>query len=686
MSGGEQRNRLGSATSPYLLQHATNPVDWFPWGNEAFQRAEERDVPVFLSVGYAACHWCHVMERESFEDDATASFLNEHFVSVKVDREERPDVDAIYMEAVQALTGAGGWPMSVFLTPDRRPFSAGTYFPARPSHGLPSFRQVLEAITDAWRSRRADVEAQSITITDAIARSAALSDAPPPLPPDTTLMDAAADVLARAFDPRWGGFGTAPKFPQPMVLEWLLRQHAHGRANALDMVTVTLDRMSSGGIHDHVGGGFARYSTDARWHVPHFEKMLYDNAQLLQVYAHTWLVTGNPRYRTVAERTAGYLMRDLQQPDGGFSSSQDADSEGVEGRFYVWSTDELISLVGAPVADALGATDVGNWEGTNVLWRPEAVEEVAGVHAMSPVELEGNVEQALGILRARRSDRQPPATDDKVITAWNGLAIRSLAIAGRSFDDPSLVAAAARCAVFVWNALRDHGRLMRSWRAGRVGPVGGFLDDHALLGLGFLALYEATGGSEWFVRARALAEEILRMFVGPEGDIYQTSDDAERLVFRPRDLQDNATPSGTSAAAELLTRLSMFTGDNRYAEIAERAVRAEGDLPARAPSAFGHLLSVADLLAGPPREVAIIGPPDDAGTQALTREVTSLYLPNLVIAVGSDEGVIPLLDGRTALGGLPTAYVCERFACQLPVTDRVDLREQLRALSAIGPP
>jgi uncharacterized protein len=677
MSDQRRQNRLATSTSPYLLQHAENPVDWFPWGDEAFDRARERDVPVFLSVGYAACHWCHVMERESFEDDATASFLNEHFVSVKVDREERPDVDAIYMDAVQAMTGSGGWPMSVFLTPDRRPFSAGTYFPARPSHGLASFRQVLAAIADAWRTRRPDVEAQSSTIVEAIARSADLGGVPAAPAPIEAWGDTAVDVLARGFDPRDGGFGSAPKFPQPMTLEWLLRQHARGRSDALRMVTLTLERMARGGIHDLVGGGFARYSTDARWQVPHFEKMLYDNAQLLQLYTHAWLITGDPDHRTTADRVARYLVDELQQPPGGFSASQDADSEGVEGRFYVWDFDELVTLVGGAVADALGATETGNWEGTNVLWRPDAAAEVAARHGMSIDELEGEIERARPILRARRDERIPPATDDKVITAWNGLAIRAFAVAGRAFDEPSLVATAARCAGFIWSALRERGRLMRSWRAGKTAPIGGFVDDHALLGLGFLALYEAGAGVEWFVRARDLGDEILLRFTGPDGRMFQTADDAEHLVFRPRDIQDNAMPSGTSAAAELLALLSMFTGDDRYSEAADRTVRAIGDLPTKAPAAFGHLLSVADLLAGPPNEAAIVGARDDPRTRALVREVTSRYLPNLVLAVGSDEGVVPLLDDRVAIDGAPTAYLCERFSCRLPVTDPGAFRAQL---------
>jgi uncharacterized protein YyaL (SSP411 family) len=682
MSGGG-RNRLAAETSPYLLQHARNPVDWYPWNDEAFRRARDRDVPIFLSVGYAACHWCHVMERESFEDDATAAFLNEHFVSVKVDREERPDVDAIYMDAVQSMTGAGGWPMSVFLTPDGRPFYSGTYFPDRPRHGLPSFRQVLEGIAEAWASRRADVEALGRTVADGISRAAELLGSGAATV-DDALPDRAFNALAASFDPTWGGFGSAPKFPQPMVLEWLLRQHERAQPRALELVTRTLDRMAAGGIHDHVGGGFARYSTDVRWHVPHFEKMLSDNAQLLQLYTHAWLVTHEARYRAVAERTASYLLDELQQNEGGFSASQDADSEGVEGRFYVWAFDELVELVGAPVADAFGATATGNWEGANILWRPEPTADVANRHGMTVAELEGLIEEARGTLLKRRGRRVPPSTDDKVVTAWNGLALGAFAIAGRAFQDSSYIAAATRCAELAWEALRDGDRLLRSWRDGRAAAVDAFLDDHALLGLGFLALYEASGRADWFVRARALGDAILDRFVGPSGELFQTAADAEPLLFRPRDVQDTATPSGTSSAAELLARLSMFTGRSAYRDAAERALRPLGDLPARAPAAFGHALSVADLLQGPSREVAIVGTRGEGPTDALVREVDVRYLPNLVLAVGHDDEVVPLLDGRRALDGRPTAYVCERFACQLPVTDPAAFIAQLPATGSTG--
>ena len=661
-------NRLAGATSPYLLQHAYNPVDWYPWGDEAFGRARAEDKPVFLSVGYAACHWCHVMERESFEDDATAALLNEGFVSIKVDREERPDVDTIYMDAVQAMTGSGGWPMSVFLTSAGKPFYAGTYFPDEPRHGMPSFRQVLAGISEAWTGRRNDIEAQGDEVAATIARSVEGGG-------QSTMTAAIADdaiaTLQRSFDPRWGGFGGAPKFPQPMVLEWLLRQSVRGRADALDMAVVTLDRMAAGGLQDQVGGGFARYSTDASWHVPHFEKMLSDNAQLLQVYVHAWLATGDQRHRDVASRTAEYLLREMQQPAGGFSTSQDADSEGVEGKFFVWSWDELVSTVGQAVADAFGARPRGNWEGTNVLWLPEPVGEIAG-----------ELEAARATLFATRERREPPAIDDKVIAAWNGLAIRALAIAGRSLRAPPYVDAAIACANFVWDTLwGEDGRLLRSWRAGDA-HVPGFLDDHALLGLGLITLYETTGDVVWFERAEVLAEAILARFADPGGGFYLTAEDAEELIVRPKELIDTAVPSGNAAAAELLLRLSLYTGERRFEDAATRAVGLVLEPARRHPSAFGHGLCVADMALGPTAEIAIVGASGDDRRLQLVHEVVDRYLPNAVLAISDGRDAqaaerVPLLRGRALVNGQAAAYVCERFECQRPVTDAAELADLL---------
>jgi hypothetical protein len=673
-------NRLAHETSPYLLQHAHNPVDWFPWGEEALDAARERDVPIFLSIGYAACHWCHVMERESFEDDETAGLMNDRFVSIKVDREERPDLDGIYMDAVQAMNGHGGWPLSAFLTPDGRPFFAGTYFPKEPAHGMPSFRQVLTGVSKAWAERRDELVVQASRVTEAIGRTGQLTESREPL--STEVPTRAMASLRQAFDPRWGGFGGAPKFPQPMTLEFLLRQALRGEPDALEMVVVTLDRMREGGMYDHLGGGFARYATDAAWHVPHFEKMLYDNAQLLQLYSRAWQVTRNDDFRRVAIETAEYLLRELQHPEGGFWSSQDADSEGVEGRFFVWPWDELVALVGEPVAACFGATPEGNWEGTNVLWRPMSAAAVAPGFGLDPGELAAEVEDARRLLFEVREGRVKPGTDDKVLAAWNGMAIRALAEAGRALGEPAYGDAAVRCATFVLAHLRDErGRLLRSWRNGVAGAPG-FADDYALMAAACLTLHETTWDARWFVEARRLADELIRLFFDAErGGFFQTGTDAEGLVVRPKELYDNAVPSGNSVAAEILLRLAMLTGEAEYERVASSALRLVRDAMGEAPTGFGHALSALDLYLGPGHEIAIAGDPDDEGTRVLADEVASAYRPNTVLAVGAPDGeaaaAVPLLVDRELRDGLPTAYVCRRFVCKLPVTDVASLRELL---------
>ena len=679
-------NRLAGQTSPYLLQHAHNPVDWYPWGEEALERARREDKPIFLSVGYAACHWCHVMERESFEDEATAALMNERFVSIKVDREERPDLDGIYMDAVQALNqGQGGWPMSVFLTPDGKPFYAGTYFPREPRFGMPSFTQVLTGLAEAWLARRDDVEQQGARLIDAIARAEAIPGSTEPL--GVEIEREASDRLRHAFDPAWGGFGGAPKFPQPMTLDFLLRMAVRGTADALDMVAVTLNRIAAGGIHDHVGGGFARYSTDATWRVPHFEKMLYDNAQLAQLYARSWLLTRDARHREIASSTLAYLAREMQHPDGGFFSSQDADSEGVEGKFFTWEWSELVDLVGEPVAAAFGATSVGNWEGTNVLWRPEPVDVIAARYGMDAEDLRTQMDAARSALFRARERRVRPGTDDKVLTAWNALAIRAFAEAGRAFGEPELVRTATRCAAFVWDNLQDErGRLLRSWRNGSAGGPG-FADDYALLSAAMLTLFETTADVRWFRAARWLGDELIRLFHDEAGGgFFQTGSDAERLVVRPKDLYDNAVPSANSAAAEALLRLALFTGEAGYERAGVSALRLVRDLMAHAPTGFGHALSALDLYVGPSREVAIVGEPTESATVALLDEVFRVrYLPNAVVAASApDDGAadeVPLLRDRPQIEGRPTAYVCERFSCRIPVTDPPALAEQLVAMS-----
>jgi uncharacterized protein len=676
-------NRLADETSPYLLQHAWNPVDWYPWGPEALARARAEDKPILLSVGYAACHWCHVMAHESFEDADTAALTNEHFVCVKVDREERPDLDGIYMDAVQAMTGQGGWPMTVFLTPEGGPFYAGTYFPKLDRVGLPSFRRVLLAVADAWAGRREDARRQGAKLVELIASQAAPPGAEGDGQPDDTVLQEAFEGLRRAFDATWGGFGPAPKFPQPMTLELLLRCHLRGFDGALDMAALTLDRMAAGGIFDQLGGGFHRYSTDGRWLVPHFEKMLYDNAQLVRVYTHAWQLTGADRYRRVAARTADYLLRELRHRDGGFFSSQDADSEGVEGRFFVWDHDQLLRVAGEPVASWLGATPTGNWEGTNVLWTPRPVATVAQEAGLSAGDLERQIADALPRLLEAREARVRPATDDKVLAAWNGLAISALAEAGRTFGERRYLDAALAAAEFVLGALRGpDGRLLRSWRDGRRGGPG-FLDDYACMAEASLTLYETTFDLRWLREAKRLAAALLQLFADPRGDgFYQTGSDAEPLVVRPRELFDNAVPAGSSVAADVLQRLGRLTGEQAWERSGLAALRPVLGVVARAPTGFGHALGAVDFALSRVREVAIVGEPGADDTDAMLATVWRTYQPNRVVALaapGDRDAVaeVPLLADRTALGGRATAYVCEHFVCKLPVTEPQELAAQL---------
>jgi uncharacterized protein len=673
-------NRLIDETSPYLLQHAHNPVDWYPWGEEALARARSEDRPILLSVGYAACHWCHVMERESFEDPDTAALMNERFVNVKVDREERPDVDAIYMDAVQAMSGHGGWPMTVFLTPDGEPFFAGTYFPPEDRHGMPGFRRVLEAISEAWRERRDEARTQARRVVEAIGRTGQLRASADPLSED--VLRGAFSTLVRAFDPEWGGFGGAPKFPQPMTVEFLLRCHLRGYEGALQMAEVTLDRMANGGIHDQVGGGFHRYAVDGRWHVPHFEKMLYDNAQLARLYARAWLLTGTDRYRAVATSTLDYLLRELRHPGGGFWSSQDADSEGIEGKFFVWSHDELVEVGGEAVASYLGAVPEGNWEGTNVLWTPLPAHLVAAEEGIDEEELLARVDAARAELFARRERRVRPATDDKVLAGWNGLAISAFAEAGRAYGEDRYTEAAVDAAAFVLSNLRrDDGRLLRAWRDGRTGGPA-YVDDHALLATAFLDLYETTFDLRWFVEASRLIDTMLELFADAErGGFFQTGSDAEDLVVRPKEMYDNALPSGNSAAAEVLQRLALLTGESRYERAGADALRLVRGMMERAPTGFGHALGALDLYVSAAKEVAIVGDPSADDTRRLVEEVWRRFQPNRVLAVAAPDDdatrTVPLLADRPQVDGRATAYVCERFVCQRPVTDPSDLAELL---------
>jgi uncharacterized protein len=686
-------NRLAGETSPYLLQHANNPVDWWPWGPDALTRAKLLDRPIFLSIGYAACHWCHVMERESFEDEATARFLNDHFIAIKVDREERPDLDQVYLAAVQAMTGGGGWPTSAFLTPDGRPFYGGTYFPDEPRHGLPSFRQVLQTLATAWTTQRAELEETGSRLAAALAEGGRLPAIQPPARPD--LVDTAAALVVGAFDAATGGWGGAPKFPQPMTLEFLLRRvAATGDAGALGVVRRALDAMANGGVHDQLGGGFHRYATDARWLVPHFEQMLYDNAQLARVYLHAWSLTGDARYRDVAAGTLDFLLRDLAREDGTFAASLDADTDGVEGATLTWHAGEVRDALGDDAAlfsTAYGITEAGNWEGVTILSRVRTGAELAAQDGSSEPEVEGRLAEARARLLAIRGHRAQPARDDKALAAWNGMAIGALADAARLLEaaDPVAAgryrAAATLAATAILGGLRGpDGRLGRSWKDGRASGTG-VLEDYACLAEGLLALYEATFDETWFTVARGLLDTVLARFADPEGGFFDTADDHERLVTRPKDVQDNATPSGNAMATFALLRLAAFTGEGRYRSVAERAISTVTPFAVRYPTAFAMWLQAIDLALADVAEVAIVGEPGDPATVALRGVAAGGYAPARVVALAPVGGVsaVPLLADRPLVGGRPAAYVCRDFACQVPVTEPDALRAQLAEHAAV---
>jgi uncharacterized protein len=657
-------NRLASETSPYLRQHADNPVDWWPWSEEAFAEARRRDVPVLLSVGYSACHWCHVMAHESFEDPAVAAVMNELFVNVKVDREERPDVDAVYMDAVQAMTGHGGWPMTVFLTPAGEPFFGGTYFPKVRRGGLPAFVDLCRAVHDAWRERRDEVTGQAERLTESLGRMGRLPSSGD-VPGRQALAEADAALLS-SFDPRWGGFGGAPKFPQATSIEVLLRSYARtGSERALEAVTTTLDAMASGGIYDHLGGGFARYSVDERWLVPHFEKMLYDQALLARSYLHAWQVTGEQRYLQVLEETVAYVLRDLASPGGGFASAEDADSEGEEGKFYVWRPEEIRSVVGDDLAavalDWWGVTDEGNFEdGTTILNRP-----VRG-DLLRPPE----VEEARRRLFEHRLGRVRPGLDDKVLTEWNALFVATLAEAGAATGRADWVDAAEAAGRFLLDSLRDdRGRWLRSWQGGSARHLA-YAADHAALVDAFTRLAEATGRASWVDEARAVADALVDRFWDDEqGGVFTTAHDAEVLVVRPKDVLDNATPSANSLAAVALLRLGALTGDERYGERAGAVLRLVGDVAAQHPTAFTHLLAAVDMATTGVVEVAVTGDRPD-----LVAAVQRRYLPNAVLAWG-EPYPSPLWEGRSP--GL--AYVCRDFACRAPAASVDALEAELTA-------
>ncbi len=649
-------NRLAGETSPYLLQHKDNPVDWHPWGEEALARAREEDRPILLSIGYSACHWCHVMERESFEDDETARLMNELFVCVKLDREERPDLDSIYMEACQAMTGSGGWPLNAFLTPEQVPFYAGTYFPPEPRMGMPSWRQVLEAVAHAWQEKRDEIRAGGSRIAERLRGGALLQPSSEPL--QEAALDAAVEGLRSGYDAANGGFGSAPKFPPASALEFLLRR---GEA---EMTSHTLRAMASGGMYDQVGGGFSRYSVDPYWLVPHFEKMLYDNALLARAYLHGWQVTGDELFRSVAEETLDWALREMRADEGGFYSALDADSEGVEGKFYVWTVEEMRdALSGEPDADEaiawFGATDRGNFEGRNIPVRGPGVPDRLGEWRRRLYEV--------------RAKRVWPGLDDKRLTSWNALMISALAEAGAVLERPDYIEAARGCAEFVLGSLRDEeGRLLRTWKDGEA-RLNAYLEDHAYLLEALLTLYESTFEPRWFGEARALADTMIERFADEEnGGFFETSSDHEQLLARRKDLEDHPIPSGNASAAYGLLRLAALTGEHTYESRAVSVLRLLHELGPKHPQAFGHLLQAMDFHLASVKEVALVG--DDL--HPLERVVRGEFRPHLVVAGGVPDGV-PLLQDRPPVDGRAAAYVCEQFACKAPVTEPEELERLL---------
>ncbi len=706
MDGVPVTNRLAAETSPYLLQHAHNPVDWYPWCDEALGRAKKLDRPILLSVGYSACHWCHVMERESFEDERTARLMNQAFVNVKLDREERPDLDSVYMAAVQAMTGQGGWPLTVFLTPDGAPYYGGTYFPPVPRHGMPSFRQVLSAAAEAYATRRGEVARAGDRIKAALAASTTLArpaagryeeDASP-------LFDGAVAAAERAFDAAHGGFGGAPKFPQPMFLEFLLRTGDGPEARGPAMAVHTLARMAAGGIRDHAGGGFHRYAVDARWRVPHFEKMLYDNALIASalVRAH---VLGAPGAAAVAEETLDYVLEDLRSPDGVFYSARDADSEGREGAFYVWTPDEVADCLGQEDADLFGrvydVSDAGNFEGRNILHLPHGIEAAAGREGLAQEDLRRRMRESLAVLKARRAGREAPLRDEKALAGWNGLAIRALAEAGPALGRPDYTEAAAEAADSLLAALRRDGRLLRVWTAGRA-HVEGFLEDYAAVGNACLSLHEATLEARWLEEGLRLAAATVARFWDAAGSMFwDVPRDGERLIVRPRDIMDNAAPSGNSLATELAARSARLAGNDEHQAVAEAVVLREAGAMERHPLGAGRLLAAALTARTAPLEIVLVGalpgsaPPapadrpvqDAAGPQdgiAAMLSVAHRHAhPNRIVAGGDPAcpavAALPAMQGRLEQSG--RAFVCVGAACQEPVSSPEALASALKDAS-----
>jgi uncharacterized protein len=664
-------NHLIHETSPYLLQHAENPVDWYPWGEEAFEKARRENKPVLLSIGYSACHWCHVMAHESFEDEQIAQLMNENFVNIKVDREERPDLDQIYMSAVQMMTHHGGWPMTVFLTPDAVPFYGGTYFPPQDRYNMPGFPKVLIGVAEAYRDRQDDIRETGTSLVNELKRLSATGGSDYPI--ELELLDAAYAGIVRTYDSINGGFGGAPKFPPAMTLEFLLRTHARtGNRDALEMVSHTCRKMANGGIYDQLGGGFHRYSTDARWLVPHFEKMLYDNALLSRLYLHYFQVSEEAFARETVEGILDYVLREMTHAEGGFYSTQDADSEGHEGKFFVWTMDEIRAALGEDDARIFSAyyniTDTGNFEGKNI----------PNVTRTAEPEWRASLEESKRKLFGLREQRIKPDRDEKVLTAWNGLMLASFAEAGVVLNRPDYTNAARRNAEFVLSNLRRDGSLLRTWKDG-IAKFNAYLEDYAFLIEGLVTLFETTGESRWLNEALALTDRMIREFWDEDaGGFFFTGKSHESLIVRSKDYFDNATPSGNSVAALVLARLATLTNKESYRNLAIAVLREVGDQIRRYPSGFGYALSAADFLLSTPKEIAIVGK-DAADIELLLAQTWRRYLPNKVVApsIAGDTATIPLLENRPLVNDLATAYVCEHYTCKQPVTEISALREQL---------
>jgi uncharacterized protein YyaL (SSP411 family) len=672
-------NHLIHETSPYLLQHAENPVEWYPWGEEAFEKARRENKPVLLSIGYSACHWCHVMAHESFENEQIAKLMNENFVNIKVDREERPDLDQIYMNAVQMMTHHGGWPMTVFLTPDSVPFYGGTYYPPEDRYNMPGFPRVLIGVSEAYRDRQDDIRETGASLVSELKRLSVAGGADYPIDPG--LLDAAYAGIVKSYDSINGGFGGAPKFPPAMTLEFLLRTHARtANRDALEMVSHTCRKMANGGMYDQLGGGFHRYSTDARWLVPHFEKMLYDNALLSRVYLHYFQVSEEPLARETVEGILDYVLREMTHADGGFYSTQDADSEGHEGKFFVWSMDEIRGTLGEADARIFAAyynvTESGNFEGKNIPNVTRSAEEVAMSLRISESELRASLEDSKRKLFELREQRVKPGRDEKILTAWNGLMMASFAEAGMVLNRPDYIDAARKNAEFVLTTLYRGGALLRTWKDG-VAKFNAYLEDYAFLIEGLVTLFETTGEFRWLTEALALTETMIAEFWDEDaGGFFFTGKSHESLIVRSKDYFDNATPSGNSVAAIALLKLALLRGKEQYRNLAIAVLRQVGDSIRRYPSGFGYALSAADFMLSTPKEVAIVGS-NPFDFQPLLAETWRRYLPNKVVAPGFGVDDIPLLQNRTMINGLPTAYVCEHYTCKQPVTDVSALHEQL---------